>query len=181
MAQLPSDTGREVAFAGRSNVGKSSSINKITNRRSLAKTSKTPGRTREINYFAYSENIHIVDLPGYGYAKVDARLQRSWSKLLEYYLQKRKALVGIFLIMDIRRPMTEYDQQMLEYCQTCNLPVHILLNKSDKLSRHAALKSMTQIKNQLSLPNTSFQLFSALKSTGVDIARTKLAEWLFYQ
>ena len=83
--------------------------------------------------------------------------------------------------MDIRRPMTEYDQQMLEYCQTCNLPVHILLNKSDKLSRHAALKSMTQIKNQLSLPNTSFQLFSALKSTGVDIARTKLAEWLFYQ
>ncbi|MCZ6805189.1 MAG: ribosome biogenesis GTP-binding protein YihA/YsxC [Proteobacteria bacterium] len=177
--QLPADAGTEVAFAGRSNVGKSSVINKITNRRSLARTSKLPGRTRELNYFAYDENTYLVDLPGYGYAKVNASMQQAWAKLLERYLQERKSLRGVFLVMDIRHPLGKFDQLMLDYCQSCNLPLHILLNKSDKLSRNAANKTMSEIHRELDNINISLQLFSALKGVGVDEARIKLADWLF--
>ncbi len=177
--QLPADAGTEVAFAGRSNVGKSSVINKITNRRSLARTSKLPGRTRELNYFAYDENTYLVDLPGYGYAKVNASMQQAWAKLLERYLQERKSLRGVFLVMDIRHPLGKFDQLMLDYCQSCNLPLHILLNKSDKLSRNAANKTMSEIHRELDNINISLQLFSVLKGVGVDEARIKLADWLF--
>ena len=177
--QLPDDRGAEVAFAGRSNVGKSSVINKITNRRSLARISKLPGRTRELNYFVYDENTHIVDLPGYGYAKVNASMQQAWAKLLECYLQNRKSLRGVFLIMDIRHPMGKFDWLMLDYCHTCNLSLHILLNKSDKLSRNAAIKTMSEIHRELDNIDTGLQLFSVLNGSGVDEARQKLADWLF--
>lgn len=177
--QLPDDNGAEVAFAGRSNVGKSSAINKITNRRGLARISKSPGRTRELNYFAYDERTHLVDLPGYGYAKVNESMRDAWAKLMERYLRERQSLRGIFLIMDIRHPMGKFDQMMLEYCQTCHLPVHILLNKADKLSKNAGNKMMASVRGGLTDIDASIQLFSALKGSGLDEARDKLAEWLY--
>ena len=177
--QLPDDTGSEVAFAGRSNVGKSSSINKITNRRGLARISKSPGRTRELNYFSYDDHTHLVDLPGYGYAKVNEDMRDAWAKLIERYLSERQSLRGIFLIMDVRHPMGNFDQMMLEYCQTCNLPVHILLNKADKLSKNAGMKSMASVRKDLADINASIQLFSSLKGTGLEEAREKLADWLY--
>ena len=177
--QLPEDSGAEVAFAGRSNVGKSSALNKITNRRSLARTSKSPGRTRELNYFAYDESAHIVDLPGYGYAKVDETMRNAWAKLLERYLRERNSLKGVFLIMDIRHPMGKFDQIMLDYCKSCDLPLHILLNKSDKLSKSAANKTTIDISRELADIDGSVQQFSALKGVGLDEARQKLADCLF--
>tara|TARA_R110000782_G_scaffold49668_14_gene108081 strand:- start:5823 stop:6443 length:621 start_codon:yes stop_codon:yes gene_type:complete len=177
--QLPEDNGVEVAFAGRSNVGKSSALNKITNRRSLARTSKSPGRTRELNYFAYDESTHIVDLPGYGYAKVDETMRNTWAKLLERYLRERISLKGVFLIMDIRHPMGNFDQIMLDYCKSCDLPLHVLLNKSDKLSKSVANKTAMEISRELVDINGSVQQFSALKGVGLDEARQKLADWLF--
>ena len=177
--QLPADTGHEVAFAGRSNVGKSSVINKLTNRKALARTSKQPGRTRELNYFSYDEQTHIVDLPGYGYARVNADMQKAWAKLLDSYLRQRQSLKGVFLIMDIRHPLTQFDQQMFEDCSSCNIPLHIVLNKSDKLSRNAAMMTMAKVKSELQLASMSVQLFSALKGDGLDTARNCLAGWLF--
>ena len=177
--QLPVDTYREVAFAGRSNVGKSSVINKIVSRRNLARTSKSPGRTRELNYFSYDEKTFIVDLPGYGYAKVDNPTKHAWTKLLNHYLEERSSLRGIFLIIDIRHPLKKFDQMMLEYCGANNLALHIILNKSDKLSINNANKAMTEIKEEIREINASIQMFSALKGIGVEIARHKLAEWLF--
>ena len=168
-----------MAFAGRSNVGKSSVLNKITHRRALARTSKLPGRTRELNYFAYDDHTYIVDLPGYGYAKVDETMRNAWAKLLERYLRERQSLKGVFLIMDIRHPMGKFDQIMLDYCKSCELPLHILVNKSDKLSKNAANKSLLSIKKEISIKNTSVQQFSALKGEGLDEARQKLADWLF--
>ena len=132
-----------------------------------------------MNYFAYDESTHIVDLPGYGYAKVNDAMRNTWAKLLEHYLQERESLRGVFLIMDIRHPMGKFDQLMLNYCQSCNLPLHVLLNKSDKLSRNVANKTISEIRGEITTTNTSVQLFSALKSTGVDEARQKLADWLF--
>ncbi len=176
--QLPADVGGEVAFAGRSNTGKSSVINKLTNRKGLARTGKRPGRTREINYFSCDQHTHIVDLPGYGYAEVNASLRNTWATLLDYYLRERQALRGIFLIMDIRRPPGKFDRQMLDYCQNRDLLLHILLNKSDKLSRSAGAKAMEKVK-EWAPDNTNTQLFSALKGDGVETARTRLATWLF--
>ncbi len=177
--QLPTDTGNEVAFAGRSNVGKSSAINRITQRKALARTSKSPGRTRELNYFKYDDMTHLVDLPGYGYARVNAAMQSNWAKLLEHYLKERQSLQGLFLIMDIRHPFGEFDQQMLDYARNCRIPVHVLLNKADKLSRGAATRTLQQSKNDQLTAAESCQLFSALKGTGVEEAREKLARWLF--
>ncbi len=162
-------------------MGKSSAINKITNRRGLARISKSPGRTRELNYFSYDECTHLVDLPGYGYAKVNENMRDAWAKLMERYLRERQSLRGIFLIMDIRHPMGKFDQMMLEYCQTCNLPVHILLNKADKLSKNAGNKTMASVRRDLTDIDASIQLFSALKGTGLDEAREKLAEWLYFE
>lgn len=168
-----------MAFAGRSNVGKSSVINKITNRKSLARTSKSPGRTQQLNYFTYADHQHIVDLPGYGYAKVSPELQQTWKRLLEYYFKNRQSLRGIFLIMDIRHPMEQFDRTMLKYCQNFNRPLHIILNKSDKLSKQQATETITKIKAALQSPQISIQLFSALNGSGTNEARERLADWLF--
>jgi GTP-binding protein len=177
--QLPADNGAEVAFAGRSNVGKSSAINKITNRKGLARISKSPGRTRELNYFSYDDSTHLVDLPGYGYAKVNVDMRDAWAKLMERYLRERQSLRGVFLIMDIRHPLGKFDQMMLDFCQSCHIPVHILLNKADKLSKNAGIKTMSEVRRKLENRDVSIQLFSALKGTGLDESREKLAGWLY--
>jgi GTP-binding protein len=132
--QLPADVGREVAFAGRSNAGKSSAINAIVGQKSLARTSKTPGRTQQIVFFKLDEERRLVDLPGYGFAKVPLKVKEHWQQLLEKYLHTRESFQGLILMMDIRHPLTEFDQQMLLWCQLSNMPVHILLTKADKLS-----------------------------------------------
>ncbi len=176
-AQLPEDEGCEVAFAGRSNAGKSSVINTVTAQKSLARTSKLPGRTRELVCFDLVDNRRLIDLPGYGYAKVDANMKAHWGKTLDQYFQQRQSLAGLVLIMDIRHPMKPYDVQMLEWCASVALPAHVLLNKADKLSRGAASAQLGKV-NQ-ALPETcGIQLFSALKRQGVDELRTKLDVWL---
>ena len=177
--QLPDDDGREVAFAGRSNVGKSSAINRIIRRNALARTSKTPGRTRELNYFSYTQDRHLVDLPGYGFAKVNESQQRSWTRLIDHYFRHRQALKCLFLVMDSRHPLSKTDCQMLDYARDCNIPLHILLSKVDKLSRNAAQNTLRQVTEALGDYHASCQLFSALKQTGIEEARTHLAYWLF--
>ena len=177
--QLPADNGREVAFAGRSNAGKSSAINRLTGRKALARISKRPGRTRELNYFSYDANTHIVDMPGYGFARVDASRQDAWARLADHYLQTRRALRGIFLIMDARHPDGKLDRQMLDYCLTFGLHAHILLNKSDKLSRRQAALTLRNVQKSLTPETMSVQLFSALNGEGLAAARDRLARWLF--
>ncbi len=177
--QLPVDCGREVAFAGRSNAGKSSVINSITMQNSLARTSKTPGRTRHLVCFDLDEDRRLIDLPGYGYAKVNLAVKSHWGKTLDQYFQQRESLVGLVLIMDIRHPLKEYDRQMIDWCQSQSLAVHVMLNKADKLSRGAASKQLQMVKQQLP-EGSSVQLFSALKKNGVVEARSKLDEWLLF-
>ena len=177
--QLMEDEGAEVAFAGRSNVGKSSAINTITNQGSLAKTSKTPGRTQQINFFAIVDDLRLVDLPGYGYAKAPEHLRAHWGEFVADYLATRKCLRGLVLPMDIRRPLTDLDAVMLELCWETNLPVHILLTKADKLSRGKGGGVLQQVRHQLlDQPYTTVQLFSALKKQGIDDARIKISEFL---
>jgi len=177
--QLMPDTGREVAFAGRSNAGKSSVINAITGQNRLAKISKTPGRTQLINFFSVNEHVRLVDLPGYGYAKVPLKLQAHWAQTLGEYFQQRQSLAGIILIVDIRRLPGEYDLQMLDWCESAGLPVHILLNKSDKLAFGARKKALLQVEKKLTYTNQSVQLFSVLKRDGIDELATVLDRWLF--
>ncbi|KHD07768.1 GTP-binding protein [Candidatus Thiomargarita nelsonii] len=174
--QLPEDEGIEVAFAGRSNAGKSSAINVITAQRSLARTSKTPGRTQQIIFFKLDESRRLVDLPGYGFAKVPLAVKQHWQKTLERYLQTRRSLRGLILMMDVRHPLTEFDQEMLNWCKLSNMPVHILLTKADKLSRGKGSAALEQVRSELS-GEMSVQLFSALKRVGVDEARKRLNEW----
>ncbi len=181
MAQLPNYDGFEVAFAGRSNAGKSSAINTITDQKSLARTSKTPGRTQHIIFFKLDENRYLVDLPGYGFAKVPKSVKDKWQKFLANYLQTRSNLSGLILMMDIRHPLTEYDQQMLEWCNAFNMPGHILLTKSDKISRSNGCTTLQQVKKYLSSSpaDISVQLFSALKRTGIEEVHDKLNSWLY--
>jgi len=179
IVQCLPDTGSEVAFAGRSNVGKSSAINSITNRRNLARTSKTPGRTQQIIFFDLDQQHRLVDLPGYGYAKVPRKLQHHWEVTIELFLVNRACLKGLFLPMDIRHPLKALDQQMLEWCNFRQLPVHILLTKSDKLKQGAAKSTFLKVGQQLqTYPQVSLQLFSAVDKSGVDLARKKLLAWL---
>ncbi len=178
--QWPPDTGFEVAFAGRSNVGKSSAINVITRRQGLARTSKTPGRTRQIVFFDLDQQSKLVDLPGYGYARVPERLRAGWAQLIERYLTGRQALRGLILVMDARHPVTELDRHMLHWCEPVGLPVHILLSKTDKLSRSQASQSESLVKRfatDLANPVT-VQQFSALKRVGVQEAQEKVRGWL---
>lgn len=177
--QIPPDQGAEVAFAGRSNAGKSSVINTITDRKSLARVSKTPGRTRQINFFQVQEDIRLVDLPGYGFAKVSDALQQHWGRTLSAYFEKRTSLKGLILITDIRRLLTDYDEQMLAWCQANGLPVHVLLNKADKLSFGASKQSLIRVRQKLANESLSVQLYSALKKAGVDEVRARLDTWLF--
>lgn len=178
----PPDSGREVAFAGRSNAGKSSAINTICQQKALARISKTPGRTQMLNFFQVDEERRLVDLPGYGYAKVPEAMQKNWRRAMEDYLQDRRSLQGVFLVMDIRHPLTEFDWQMIEWCRHCNHPLHIALTKADKLSRGAArttlLKVETALRRDAGDLDISLQLFSSLAKQGVDEAHAVLDRWL---
>ena len=180
LSQLPADSGWEVAFAGRSNAGKSSAINAITGQRSLARTSKTPGRTQQIIFFQLDDHRRLVDLPGYGFAKAPLALKRQWQQTLEGYLHTRSSLRGLILMMDIRHPFTEFDQQMLNWCQLAQMPVHILLTKADKLSYGKANNTLQQVNQHLeSLSETvTVQLFSALKWLGIQAVQNHLNHWL---
>lgn len=177
VAKCPADVGREVAFVGRSNAGKSTSLNTITNQKSLARTSKTPGRTQLINFFALSDDHRLVDLPGYGFAKAPIAVKKQWEKFITEYLHKRESLAGIVVAMDVRHPLKDYDMQMLKWAAGANLPAHILLTKVDKLSRGAAMATLHKVRLAIPFSHTA-QLFSGLKKTGVDEAREKLTEWL---
>lgn len=175
--QCPPDTGAEVAFAGRSNAGKSSALNAITGRRDLARTSKTPGRTQLINFFQLTDAARLADLPGYGYAKVPEEMRRHWRELLSRYVETRESLRGLVIVMDARRPLTEFDWQMLEWAQAQGLAAHLLLTKADKLSRGAALSTLKQVRTQVD-GAVSAQLFSAVDKTGVDEARREVLRML---
>ena len=179
LSELPPDIGIEVAFAGRSNAGKSSAINTITDQKALARISKTPGRTQMINFFAIDDDRALVDLPGYGYAKVPEKIKIRWQQTLGKYLETRQALQGLMLMMDIRHPLREFDQQMIGWANKAELPVHILLTKSDKLKHGAAMASLHKVTSELKKLNlnASVQLFSSLKKTGKDEAIAQLDRW----
>ncbi len=180
LSQCPADEGLEVAFAGRSNAGKSSAINVLCQQKSLARTSKTPGRTQLLNFFALDEQRRLVDLPGYGYAKVAESVKRQWQAALAEYLEGRRSLRGLILLMDIRHPLKEFDQQMLEWSRHFQLPVHILLTKADKLKRGAAATALQQVRKAIKPFSglVSVQLFSALNRQGIDEAHALLDRWL---
>jgi GTP-binding protein len=177
----PADEGLEVAFAGRSNAGKSSAINTITHQKNLARVSKTPGRTQLLNFFRLDDERRLVDLPGYGYAKVPEGMHKSWGAMIETYLSRRQALQGVFLIMDIRHPLTEFDERMIEWCRHFELSIHVTLTKADKLSRGAAAEVLLKVRKALEMRSSqpvSVQVFSSLKRAGIDQAHAVLDEWL---
>jgi GTP-binding protein len=176
-SQFVPDEGAEVAFAGRSNAGKSSAINVIVNRRQFARTSKTPGRTQLINFFTLRDDARIVDLPGYGFAKVSERMREHWANLMAEYFETRASLRGMFLIVDIRRKLTDFDRQMLAFADAVGLPVHILLTKSDKLKRGQAAKALLEVRRELGAGIT-VQHFSALSRQGEAEARARLEDFL---
>jgi GTP-binding protein len=178
--QCPDDLGHEVAFAGRSNAGKSSALNTLTHA-SLARTSKTPGRTQLLNFFRLDDQRRLVDLPGYGYAKVPIPLKQHWQKHLEAYLGSRESLRGVVLMMDIRHPLTEFDQLMLDWAAASDMPMHILLTKADKLAFGAAKNALLKVQQDIRKrwgERVSIQLFSAPKRQGVEEAQAVLAGWL---
>ncbi len=179
LSNAPEDTGLEIAFAGRSNAGKSSAINALTGQNSLARISKTPGRTQLLNFFQLDEQRKLVDLPGYGYAKVPISVKQKWQLMMTTYLTERKALVGIVLVMDVRRPLTEFDWQMIHWCEHAQLPLHILLTKADKLKYGAAKNSLLKVQRDLGEApiEITLQLFSALKKTGIDDVHSILDQW----
>ena len=176
----PADFGCEVAFAGRSNAGKSSAINALTGNTKLARTSRTPGRTQLINFFTVADQIRLVDLPGYGFAKVPLKVKQEWNKQLERYLQLRQSLKGLILLMDIRHPLKDYDRQMIEWAVKSEMPVHILLTKSDKLKRGPAKSALFAVQKELHKHERwiSVQLFSSLSHDGMDELQRTLNWWL---
>ena len=176
LRQCPPDTGAEVAFCGRSNSGKSSAINALTRKKSLARTSKTPGRTQMINFFSINESCRLVDLPGYGYAKVPTAVKQHWEKHLDEYLRARSCLKGAILLVDIRHPIKEFDETMIDWCLQVELPLHILLTKADKLKTGAQQNSLLSLRQRLS-QEISTQIFSAKDRKGLDLLEDKLREW----
>jgi GTP-binding protein len=180
LAQCPTDSAGEVAFVGRSNAGKSSAINALTGQHKLARTSKTPGRTQLLNFFTLGEFRYLVDLPGFGYAKVPPAMKRQWQEQLGRYLRQRDALRGLVLLMDIRHPFKDSDVTMLEWCIEARLPLHILLTKADKLKRGAARSTLLQVRKEMAVyaDLVSVQLFSSLTGEGVDDLRKTLDRWL---
>ncbi len=186
LSQAPADAGVEVAFAGRSNAGKSSAINAITGINSLARVSKTPGRTQQINFFGLDEERRLVDLPGYGYAKVTEKIKHHWQETLAKYLQTRASLQGLILIMDIRHPLMPGDLELLDWCHAVSMPVHILLSKADKLGRGAAVTVRDQVQHSLlkryagksNAAAFTTQVFSALKRTNIEETQQCIAGWL---
>lgn len=180
LRQCPPDSGAEVAFAGRSNAGKSSAINALTGQRKLARTSKTPGRTQLLNFFELDESRRIVDLPGYGFAQVPLAVKNAWQRNLDEYLSKRKSLRGLVLLMDIRHPLQPFDTQMLEWAQRSAMPMHVLLTKADKLNYGVAKSTLLSVRSKLprAATETSIQLFSSLNNDGLDILQQRLDDWL---
>ncbi len=177
LRQLPPDDVREVAFAGRSNAGKSSALNALTGKGGLARVSKTPGRTQALNYFAVADDRYLVDLPGYGYAKVPEAMREAWKVTINRYFHERQALAGLVVVMDIRHPLREYDLQMLDYAVARGLPAHCLLTKADKLGRGEQAKILAAVRKELG-ERASAQVFSSDKKLGVDEARATIAGWL---
>lgn len=179
---LPPARGPEIAFAGRSNAGKSSAINALTGVVRLAYVSKTPGRTQLVNFFRLDSGAFLVDLPGYGYAEVPAAMRRQWAELLEHYLTRRSALVGLVLIMDARHPFTPLDRQMIEWFARRGKPIHVLLTKADKLTHQERLRTLAEARRLVSTDfpdlSISLQLFSSLKKTGLEETEKVLAGWL---
>ena len=176
---IPEDTGIEIAFAGRSNAGKSTALNALTNQKSLARTSKTPGRTQLINLFEVEPNCKLVDLPGYGYAAVPEKMKIEWQKSLGEYLQKRECLGGLVVLMDIRHPLKDLDQQMIEWAVSADLPVMLLLTKADKLSQSARSKQVKMVREAI-LPfqgDIKVEDFSAQNKIGIDKLAAKLDSW----
>ena len=182
LRDLPQDSLREVAFAGRSNAGKSSAINTLAGRVRLAYVSKTPGRTQHLNYFTLTAGKYFVDLPGYGYAKAPEAIRSQWEGLIGPYLSKRDQLAGLVVIMDIRRPMTDLDLRLIDWFRPTGKPIHIMLSKADKLSRQEQTKALRSVKAEVATWGDAelytVQLFSSLKKTGVDDAESVLAKWL---
>ncbi len=178
--QLPPDAGAEVAFAGRSNAGKSSALNAICDQRNLARTSRTPGRTQQINVFELGSEQRLVDLPGYGYARVPEALRLHWRGVLDAYLRSRGSLMGLVLVMDVRHPLREFDRDLLAFAAASRRRCHCLLTKADKLSRSQAQRALAVVTEALAgeYPGFDAQLFSATAGSGVDAARELLAAWL---
>ena len=179
-SQLPADTGAEIAFAGRSNAGKSSALNAICDQTGLARTSKTPGRTQLLNVFALDAERRLIDLPGYGYAKVPEKMREHWRHMIDEYLRERESLRGIVLIIDSRHPLKEFDRQMLAFCHDIGLACHMLLTKSDKLSRSEGMRTLAAVRKECGSQgwDASAQLFSSLGKSGLDEARSKLMDLL---
>jgi GTP-binding protein len=179
VSEAPEDQGKEVAFAGRSNAGKSSALNTLTRQNALARISKTPGRTQLLNFFEIDEQRKFVDLPGYGYAKVPLAVKKQWHKMMEAYLNERDSLCGIVLVSDIRHPLTDFDVQMIEWCEYSKLPLHMLLTKADKLNYGAAKNTLFRVQKELQERDAeiTLQLFSSLKKTGIDDLHHLLDQW----
>jgi len=185
--ELPEDDGLEIAFAGRSNAGKSSAINSLSRQNRLAYVSKQPGRTQLVNFFEIEERKYLVDLPGYGYAKVPESMRKHWQKTLPTYLQQRQSLVGLVIVMDIRNPLTALDINMLDWFAPRQKPIHVLLTKCDKLSKDKQNKTLFSVQKELENQWTTFyqtpctaQLFSSLKKIGLEEADGVLETWLSF-
>lgn len=179
LEQLPADKGWEVAFIGRSNAGKSSAINAITGIRGLARTSSTPGHTQMVNLFSLDKDRRMVDLPGYGYAKVPRMIKERWQKTVDEYLESRSCLRGLILVMDIRHPLKEADQQLISWSVKCEVPVHILLTKADKLSANESRKVHKEVSTALEPfgATVSVQIFSAMQLQGLEESQNILDQW----
>lgn len=177
VGQFMPDAGSEVAVAGRSNAGKSSAINAIVNRRQFARISKSPGRTRLVNFFELRDGMRLVDLPGYGFARVPASVRQHWGKLLQDYFEQRESLSGLILVVDVRRGLGEFDHRMLAFAESVGVPVHILLTKADKLKRGQAATALLEVKKELG-DSATVQLFSAPRKQGVEEARGMLEKFL---
>jgi len=177
LSQCPADEGAEIAFCGRSNAGKSSAINALTDQKGLARTSKTPGRTQLINFFTLDDETKLVDLPGYGYAKVPISVKEHWHRHLDEYLRDRKSLRGMVLLMDIRHPLKEFNKMMIEWSMDGGLPLHILLTKADKLKRGGQQNGLLSLRKHLP-PEITVQIFSATKKLGIKVLEKSLTEWL---
>ncbi len=185
--ELPEDDGLEIAFAGRSNAGKSSAINSLSRQNRLAYVSKQPGRTQLVNFFEIEERKYLVDLPGYGYAKVPESMRKHWQKTLPTYLQQRQSLVGLVIVMDIRNPLTSLDINMLDWFAPRQKPIHVLLTKCDKLSKDKQNKTLFSVQKELENQWSTFyqtpctvQLFSSLKKIGLEEADGVLETWLSF-
>ena len=176
LSQCPSDVGAEVAFCGRSNAGKSSSINYLTDQNKLARTSKTPGRTQLINFFSVTDSFRLVDLPGYGYAKVPSAIKKDWHENIDAYLQNRESLRGLVLVMDIRHPLKDFDLMMLDWSSSSDIPIHILLTKADKFKRGAQQNALFKVK-KLTLDNVSVQTFSSTDGLGKKNLIRQIETW----